>query len=43
MPKVLIADELSPRAAEIFAARGIEADFAHRPEAGRVARLHRRL
>ena len=28
MPKVLIADELSPRAAEIFAARGIEADVA---------------
>jgi D-3-phosphoglycerate dehydrogenase / 2-oxoglutarate reductase len=28
MPKVLIADELSPRALEIFAARGIEADVA---------------
>jgi len=26
MPKVLIADDLSPRAAEIFQARGIEAD-----------------
>ena len=26
MPKVLIADDLSPRAAEIFRARGIEAD-----------------
>jgi D-3-phosphoglycerate dehydrogenase len=28
MPKVLIADALSPRALEIFAARGIEADVA---------------
>src|SRR5437868_9783429 len=28
MPKVLIADELSPRALEIFAARGMEADVA---------------
>src|SRR5437764_14542610 len=28
MPKVLIADELSPRAVEIFAARGITADVA---------------
>jgi D-3-phosphoglycerate dehydrogenase len=28
MPKVLVADELSPRAVEIFAARGIEVDFA---------------
>ena len=28
MPKVLISDALSPRAAEIFAARGIEADFS---------------
>ena len=28
MPKVLIADELSPRAVEIFRARGIEADVA---------------
>ena len=28
MPKVLISDALSPRAAEIFAARGIEVDFA---------------
>ena len=28
MPKVLIADALSPRALEIFAARGIEADAA---------------
>jgi D-3-phosphoglycerate dehydrogenase len=28
MPKVLIADELSPRAVEIFAARGIAADVA---------------
>src|SRR5438552_6762189 len=27
MPKVLIADALSPRAAEILAARGIEVDF----------------
>jgi D-3-phosphoglycerate dehydrogenase len=27
MPKVLISDALSPRAAEIFAARGIEADL----------------
>jgi D-3-phosphoglycerate dehydrogenase / 2-oxoglutarate reductase len=27
MPKVLISDALSPRAAEIFAARGIEVDF----------------
>ncbi len=26
MPKVLIADDLSPRAVEIFSARGIEAD-----------------
>src|SRR5437762_9720937 len=26
MPRVLIADDLSPRAAEIFRARGIEAD-----------------
>src|SRR5712691_9437541 len=28
MPKVLISDDLSPRAAEIFRARGIEADVA---------------
>src|SRR5260370_15975583 len=28
MPKVLISDALSPRAAEIFAARGIEVDLA---------------
>src|SRR6202162_660399 len=28
MPKVLIADDLSPRAVEIFRARGIEADVA---------------
>src|SRR3954454_18613316 len=28
MPKVLIADELSPRAVEIFRARGVEADVA---------------
>src|SRR6266852_7776810 len=28
MPKVLIADALSPRAAEILAARGVEVDFA---------------
>src|SRR5688500_4911428 len=28
MPKVLIADELSPRAVGIFAARGIDADIA---------------
>src|SRR5437016_12580600 len=28
MPKVLIADALSPRAAEIFAAREIEVDLA---------------
>ena len=28
MPKVLIADELSPRAVEILTARGIEADVA---------------
>ncbi len=28
MPKVLIADALSPRAAEILAARGLEVDFA---------------
>ncbi len=28
MPKVLITDELSPRAVEIFQARGIEADVA---------------
>jgi D-3-phosphoglycerate dehydrogenase len=28
MPKVLISDALSPRAAEIFAARGIEVDFS---------------
>src|SRR5437899_2737334 len=28
MPKVLISDALSPRAAEIFAVRGIEADLA---------------
>ena len=27
MPKVLISDALSPRAVEIFAARGIEVDF----------------
>src|SRR5690348_9373467 len=28
MPKVLISDALSPRAAEILAARGIEVDFS---------------
>jgi D-3-phosphoglycerate dehydrogenase len=28
MPKVLISDALSPRAAEIFAARGIQVDLA---------------
>jgi D-3-phosphoglycerate dehydrogenase len=28
MPKVLIADELSPRAVAVFAARGVEADVA---------------
>ena len=28
MPKVLITDELSPRAVEIFAARGVAADIA---------------
>ena len=28
MPRVLIADELSPRAVEIFAGRGIAADVA---------------
>src|SRR5258708_21799078 len=28
MPKVLIADELSPRAPEIFRERGVEADVA---------------
>src|SRR5438105_344640 len=28
MPKVLISDALSPRAAQIFAARGIEVDLA---------------
>ena len=27
MPKVLIADALSPRAVEILAARGIDVDF----------------
>ena len=27
MPKVLISDDLSPRATEIFSARGIEVDF----------------
>ncbi len=27
MPKVLISDKLSPRAAEIFRERGIEVDF----------------
>ena len=27
MPKVLIADDLSPRAVEIFTERGVEADF----------------
>ena len=41
MPKVLIADALSPRAVEIFAARGIEADFAtgldRRAECRRIA------
>ncbi|HEV8680011.1 MAG TPA: phosphoglycerate dehydrogenase [Stellaceae bacterium] len=40
MPKVLIADALSPRAAEIFRARGIEADVAIglKPD-----ELHRRI
>ena len=28
MPKVLIADELSPRALEVLASRGIEADLS---------------
>ena len=28
MPKVLIADELSPRAVAVFAERGIDADVA---------------
>ena len=32
MPKVLISDELSSQAVEIFRARGIEADF--RPDLG---------
>src|ERR1700732_2115778 len=30
MAKVLIADELSPRATEIFRARGLEVDVRHR-------------
>src|SRR5258708_4611250 len=40
MPKVLIADELSPRAVEIFAARGIAADVMTGLEA---AELRRRI
>src|SRR4051812_32705822 len=40
MPKVLIADALSPRAVEIFRARGIEADVATGLD---PAELHRRM
>ena len=40
MPKVLIADDLSPRAVEIFRARGIEADVATGLDA---AELRRRI
>ena len=43
MPKVLISDELSPAAVEIFRERGIEVDLQARPVAGRTARDHRRL
>ena len=38
MPKVLIADELQPRAAEIFAERGVEVDFRPGLQASRAAR-----
>jgi D-3-phosphoglycerate dehydrogenase / 2-oxoglutarate reductase len=38
MPSVLIADELSPRALKIFAARGIEADAASGLSADRLKR-----
>src|SRR3954452_23391528 len=40
MPKVLIADQLSPRAVEIFRHRGIEADVATGLD---PAELHRRI
>ena len=40
MPKILIADDLSPRAAEIFSARGIDVDVA--PRLG-AADLQRRI
>ena len=43
MPKVLISDALSPRAAEIFAERGIEADVAPGLTPGRAEGAHRRL
>ena len=33
MPKVLISDSMSPQAADIFRARGIEVDVQYRPEA----------
>ena len=43
MPKVLISDELSPRAAEILAARGIEVDMLPGTAAERAESPHRRL
>ena len=43
MPKVLIADALSPRAVEIFRDRGIEADVAIGLRPGGAAPPHRRL
>ena len=43
MPKVLIADNLSPRAIDIFRQRGIAVRRAHRPQARRAQGDHRQL
>ena len=43
MPRVLIADELSPAAVAIFRERGVEVDIAAGLKAGRTAGDHRRL
>ena len=43
MPKVLIADELSPKALDIFRSRGLEVDVHHRAQEGRSAPYHRGL
>ena len=41
--RVLISDQMDPKAAAIFRERGIEVDENHRPVARRVEGDHRRL